>query len=89
MSIDFNPASSSQGCAKKKEGGAAVVVAIARAEYAARCRSLIGRVLGTGQLCTIVLVGRGVLPEQFDLPVNLECQPTGQHAVFKYARPAN
>jgi hypothetical protein len=74
---------------KKKEGAAAAAVwAIARADYSERGRTFIGRVQSSGQVCFIHLLGRGVTPAQFTLPVLLECMPTDEGTVFKYARAA-
>jgi hypothetical protein len=76
---------------KKKEGAAAAaaaVWAIARADHSERGRTLIGRVQSSGQVCFIHLLGRGVTPAQFTLPVLLECMPTDEGTVFKYARAA-
>jgi hypothetical protein len=76
---------------KKKEGAAAAaaaVWAIARADYSERGRTFIGRVQSSGQVCFIHLLGRGVTPAQFTLPVLLECMPTDEGTVFKYARAA-
>lgn len=75
---------------KKKEGAAAAaaVWAIARADHSERGRTLIGRVQSSGQVCCIHLLGRGVTPAQFTLPVLLECMPTDEGTVFKYARAA-
>jgi len=76
---------------KKKKGAAAeaaAVWAIARADHSERGRTLIGRVQSSGQVCFIHLLGRGVTPAQFTLPVLLECMPTDEGTVFKYARAA-
>lgn len=72
---------------EKKEGGAAVL-AIARGGAAANSRTLIGRVLGTGQVCAIRLTGRGVRAAHFHTPVVLDCTPSGQPGAFDYERPA-
>ena len=73
--------------AQKKEGGAAVL-AIARAGGAASSRTLVGRVLCSGQVCLIRLTGRGVLAAHFSLPGRLDCTATERGDCFEYAQPA-
>ena len=93
MSLTFSPCPSTH-CPRlpanqpKKKEGAAAVRAIARGGVSPASRILIGRVLGTGQVCAIFLTGRGVLASHFSLPVDLECTPTDQPTAFEYEHPA-